>query len=88
MNFWSVPFQQPGRYIHSMTWQTFEALLQMISTRITLYSFAADATYNARSVSTLANESFFSDLVRPSKSTIHNCCDQVLKRYYSPVITK
>ena len=50
-----------------MTWQTFDALLQMISTRITLYSFAADATYNARSVSTLANESFFSDLVRLDK---------------------
>ena len=46
-----------------MTWQMFEALLQMISTRIMLYSFAADATYNARSVSTLANESFFSDLL-------------------------
>ena len=67
MNFWSVPFQQQGRYIHGMTWQTFEALLQMISTRITLYSFAADVTCNARSVSTLANESFFSDLVRLDK---------------------
>ena len=67
MNFWSVPFQQPGRYIHGMTWQTFEALLQMISTHITLYSFAADATYNARSVSTLANESSFSYLVRLDK---------------------
>ena len=90
MNFWSVPFQQPGRYIHGMTWQTFEALLQMISTRITLYSFAADATYNARSVSTLANESFFSDLVRldkegkgyPKASNISKIMGQVVMLNY------
>ena len=32
INFWSVPFQFPGRYIRGMTWQTFEALLHTIST--------------------------------------------------------
>ena len=67
MNFWSVPFQNPGRYIKGMSWQTFEAILQLISTRIQLYAFASGGTYNARSVSTLSNESFFSDLVRLDK---------------------
>ena len=50
-----------------MTWQTFEAILQNISTRIQLYQFAKGATYNSRAVSTLANESFFSDLVQLEK---------------------
>ena len=67
MNFWSVPFQNPGRYIRGMTWQTFEALLQCITTRIQLYAYAHGNTYNARSISTLANESFFADLVRLDK---------------------
>ena len=67
INFWSVPFQSPGRYIKGMTWQTFEAILQSISTRIQLYDYAHGNTYNARSVSTLANESFFADLVRLDK---------------------
>ena len=67
INFWSVPFQHPGRYIRGMTWQTFEAILQCISTRIELYGYAQDGTYNTRSVSTLANESFFADLVRLDK---------------------
>ena len=67
INFWSVPFQEAGRYIRGMTWQTFEALLQNISVCIQLYSAAKDRTYNARSISTLANESFFSDLVQLDK---------------------
>ena len=41
----------------------------MISTSIQLYTFAQDRTYNARSVSTLSNESFFSDLVRYDKES-------------------
>ena len=44
--------------------QTFEAILQCISTRIFLYKFSIENNYNTRSVSTLANESFFSDLTR------------------------
>ena len=64
INFTSVPFQYKGRYIKGMTWQTFEAILQNISTRIQLYECAHDRTYNTRAVSTLANESFFSDLVQ------------------------
>ena len=67
INFWSVPFQEAGCYIRGMTWQTFEALLRNISVRIQLYSAAKDRTYNACGISTLANESFFSDLVRLDK---------------------
>ena len=67
LNFWSVPFQFPGRYICGMTWQTFEALLHCITTRIQLYAHALNYTYNAQSVSTLANESFFTDMVRLDK---------------------
>ena len=69
INFDAVPFQYPGRYIKGLTWQTYEALLQVISTRIQLYQFAAQRTYNARAVSTLSNESFFSDLVRYDKES-------------------
>ena len=47
INFDAVPFQYLGRYIKGITWQTYEALLQMISTRIQLYTFAQDRTYNA-----------------------------------------
>ena len=67
INFWSVPFQYSGRYIRGMTWQTFEAILQMISTRIQMYDYCTNGSYNARAVSTLANESFFADLVRLDK---------------------
>ena len=42
--------------------QTFEALLQNIWTCILLYTLARDGKYNTRSVSSLSNESFFSDI--------------------------
>ena len=69
INFNCVPFQFPGWYVKGLTWQTYEAILQMISTRIQLYSFAHYGTYNSRAVSTLANESFFADLVRYDKES-------------------
>ena len=69
INFNAVPFQFPGRYVRRLTWQTFKAILQTISTRIQLYFFSYDATYNSRAVSTLANESFFADLVRYDKES-------------------
>ena len=69
INFNAVPFQFPGRYVRGLTWQTFEAILQTISTHIQLYFFSYDATYNSRAVSTLANESFFADLVRYDKES-------------------
>ena len=37
INFNSVPFQFSEQYVKGMTWQTYEALLQNISTRIQLY---------------------------------------------------
>ena len=37
VNFDAIPFQFPGRYIKGITWQTYEALLQTISTHIQLY---------------------------------------------------
>ena len=58
INFNAVPFQFPGRYVCGLTWQAFKAILQTISTRIQLYFFSYDATYNSRAVSTLANEFF------------------------------
>ena len=67
VNFDAIPFQFPGRYIKGITWQTYEALLQTISTRIHLYCETNTGTYNARTVSTLANESFFADLIRYDK---------------------
>ena len=48
--------------------QTFEAILQCISTCIFLYKFSIENNYNTRSVSTLANESFFSDLTRMDRN--------------------
>ena len=69
VNFDSVPFQFTGRYICRMTSQTYEAILQMISTRIQLYSYSRDKTYNARAVSMLTSESFFADFVRYDKES-------------------
>ena len=43
---------------------TFEALLQTISTQIFLYSLADNEAYNQRAISSLAVESFSSDLSR------------------------
>ena len=50
------------RYIHGMPVQTWEAIMQLISTRLYLYSMAHGNTYNTRSVLTVASESFFADL--------------------------
>ena len=72
VNFNSVPFQFPEQYVKGMTWQTYEALLQNISTRIQLYYLSSNLTYNATAVSTLSNKSFFADLV---------CYDKESHRY-------
>ena len=47
--------------------QTWEAIMQVISTRLYLYSMAHGNTYNTRSVLTLASESFFADLKQMDK---------------------
>ena len=57
------------RYIKGMPIQTFEAILQNISTRIHLYAFTFDGHYNTRAISTLSNESFFSDLCHLDKES-------------------
>ena len=44
--------------------RTYEALMQSISTRFTLFHLSDTHSYNARAISTLAVESFFSDLNR------------------------
>ena len=44
--------------------RTYEALMQSISTRFKLFHFSSTHSYNARAISTLAIESFFSDLNR------------------------
>ena len=40
----------------------YEAILHCISTRLTLFNLSSSKSYNSRSISTLAVESFFSDL--------------------------
>ena len=50
INFNAVPFQFVERYVRGLTWQTFEALLQNISTQIQLYYLSSNLTYNARAV--------------------------------------
>ena len=44
--------------------RTYETLMQSISTRFTLFHLSSTHSYNARAISTLAVESFFSDLNR------------------------
>ncbi|MCG8622125.1 MAG: hypothetical protein MJE68_09050, partial [Proteobacteria bacterium] len=44
--------------------RTYEALLHCISTRFTLFTLSSTRSYNTRAISTLAVESFFSDLTR------------------------
>ena len=63
INFDRFPFTH-NCYVNGMPIQTFEAILQNISTCLQLYTFANDSTYNTHSISTLLNKSFFSDLVR------------------------
>ena len=49
-------------YIKGMQIQTFEALLQICSVRIYLYTAAVDDTYNSRAIITIPSESYFSDV--------------------------
>lgn len=58
-----------GTHYKGMPVQTFEAMLQTCITRIQLYSHAFDGIYNTRAVSTLAAESFFSDITRLDKES-------------------
>ena len=51
-------------HVRGMPIRTFEALLHTISSRFILYGLSKSKSYNNRAISTLAVESFFSDLNR------------------------
>ena len=72
IDFHKFPGLCTGRHIRGMPIQTFEAILQNIATRISLYSLSTDGTYNAQNISTLANESFFSDINRWDKEGLNS----------------
>ena len=55
-------FPPYGSYIKGMPPVMFEGLLQSIDTHIQLYATCRGETYNQRAVSSLVNETFFSEL--------------------------
>ena len=57
-------YPPPKNDIGGIPIKTFEALLHCISTRFTLFCMSSTHSYNTRSISTLAIESFCSDLAR------------------------
>ena len=57
-------YPPPKNYIGGLPIKTFEALLHCISMRFSLFCMSSTHSYNTRSISTLAVESFFSDLAR------------------------
>ena len=69
IDFNRFPFPLTGGYWWGMPVQTYKALLQNICTCIQLYNIAHNDTYNNRAISTLANESFFSDMGRMDKES-------------------
>ena len=69
VNFNGYPSKLSQRHFRGMPMPTYEALLQNINTHIQLYQYAHGNTYNVHSISTLANESFFSDLTQLDKES-------------------
>ena len=57
-------YPPPTTDVQGIPIKTYEAILHTISTRFSLYSISKSKSYNTRAVSTLAVESFFSDLTR------------------------
>lgn len=55
-------FPPYGMYINGFTRVSFEGFLQKIDTNIQLYALTRSRTYNQRSISSLANETFFGEL--------------------------
>ena len=55
-------FPCPGSYIKGIPAVTFCSILQNISIHLSLYRISKKCTYNARSISSLVCESFFSTL--------------------------
>ena len=64
LNIPTVHIHHPKNYIGGIPIKTFEALLHCISTRFSQFCISSTHSYNIRSISTLAVESFFSDLAR------------------------
>ena len=75
MNNYMFKFYDPQRFPVSMTHicglpsTTFQGILHNISCRIILYGLSDSNTYNQRALSTLAVESFFSDLSQVAHTT-------------------
>ena len=57
-------YPPPSTYVEGIPIKTYEALLHSISTRYSLFGLSSTKSYNTRAISTLAVESFFSDLTR------------------------
>ena len=54
-------FPPPGRYVQGMPIQTYESIMQGVSTRMQIFALSPTPV-NQRSISTLTIESFFSEL--------------------------
>ena len=57
-------YPPPKNYIGGVPMKTFEAVFHCISMRFSLFCMSSTHSYNTRSISTLAVESFFSNLAR------------------------
>ena len=57
-------YPPPTTHIQGIPIKTYEALLHTTSTQLSLYGLSTSKSYNTRAISTLAVESFFSDLTR------------------------
>ena len=57
-------YPPPTTHVTGIPIRTFEALLHSISSRFSLFILAEKNSYNTRAISTLAVESFFSDMTR------------------------
>ena len=71
IKFHGYPSQFTSHYYKGMPLHTYEAILQNVTTRIQLYSYTHNWTYNPHAISTLANESFFSDLKKLDKESTY-----------------
>ena len=57
-------YPPPTTHVGGIPIKTYEALLHSISTRFSLFQLSSNECYNSRAISTVAVESFFSDLSR------------------------
>ena len=57
-------YPPPTIHVGRIPIKTYEALLRSISMRFSLFQLSSNECYNSRAISTLAVESFFSDLSR------------------------